>query len=310
LKTSSLKSNLYLITAALIWGFAFVAQSVGLAHVGPFTFNAIRCVIGSLVLLPIIFINNKKIKKNGSAQKGSVKLLVLSGVLCGLILCVASALQQYGLMHTTVGKSGFITALYIVLVPILGIFFKKRAGLLVWASVAIAVVGMYFLCISENTAVNIGDIYTLLCAVAFAFHIIAIDYFAPKVDGVTLSCIQFFVCAVASAAMMPIFGEYPKMENILAAWIPLLYAGALSCGIAYTFQILGQRNTNPTVASLILSFESVFALLGGILLLKETPQLRELFGSLLMFCAVVLSQIKIPLPFRRGNKPKAAAAKE
>lgn len=310
MKSSSLKSNFYLITTALIWGFAFVAQSMGLEHVGPFTFNAVRCAVGGIVLIPVILMNNKKAKRSGPVEKGSTKQLVLGGVLCGLILCVASAFQQFGLMHTTVGKSGFITALYIVLVPIIGVFFKKRASLLVWISVVIAVVGMYFLCINENSPINIGDIYTLLCAVTFAFHIIVIDYFAPKVDGVKLSCIQFFVCALASGVMIPVFGEQPLLKDILTAWGPILYAGALSCGVAYTFQILGQRDTNPTVASLILSFESVFALLGGILLLKETPQMRELFGSLLMFGAVLLSQLNIPFSFKHKRNRTDVAAGE
>lgn len=304
MKTSSLKSNAYLIITALIWGFAFVSQRVGLDHIDPLAFNVIRFALGGLVLIPFVVYNNKKLSKKQQTQQTEKKEFIIAGVVCGLLLCVSSGLQQFGLLYTKVGKSGFITALYIILVPLIGLFLKKRVSINVWVSVCIALVGMYFLCINENVPINRGDILTFIAAIGFALHIIAVDHFVKKIDGVNLSCIQLFVCSAASALLMLFFGESFSLEGISAAWLPILYSGAMSCGIAYTFQVLGQRNTKPAVASLILSFESVFALLGGILILRETPLARELVGAFLMFAAVLLSQSNIS--FKKEKKLKSA----
>ena len=241
-----IKSSLILLLTATIWGVAFVAQSVGMEYIGPFTFNAIRCVLGGLVLIPVILVLKKK-KETGAEnqEKEDKKTLWAGGIACGVILCIASNLQQFGIMEASVGKSGFFTALYIVMIPVIGIFIGKRPGIKLWFCVALAVVGMYLLCMKDGSfTIEWADIMLLLCALAFSFHILVVDYFSPKVDGVKMSCIQFFVCGVLSAVGM-LFTETPDISNIQAAWLPLLYAGLLSCGVGYTLQIVGQKGINP-----------------------------------------------------------------
>ena len=229
------------------------------------------------------------------ASYGSHALLA-GGICCGLALFVASNLQQIGIQYTTVGKAGFITALYIVMVPVFGIFLKKRAGIRVWVSVALAVAGLYLLCITDRLALGKGDILVLLCAVVFAVHILVVDHFSAKADGVRMSCIQFLVCGLLSGVCMLIM-ERPEMPLILQAWQPILYAGVFSCGVGYTLQIVGQKGTDPTVASLILSLESVVSVLAGWLLLGQRLSVRELGGCALMFAAILLAQ----LPERRQS---------
>ena len=229
------------------------------------------------------------------ASYGSHALLA-GGICCGLALFVASNLQQIGIQYTTVGKAGFITALYIVLVPVFGIFLKKRAGIRVWVSVALAVAGLYLLCITDRLALGKGDILVLLCAVVFAVHILVVDHFSAKTDGVRMSCIQFLVCGLLSGVCM-LLTEHPEMRLILQAWQPILYAGVFSCGVGYTLQIIGQKGTDPTVASLILSLESVVSVLAGWLLLGQRLSVRELGGCALMFAAILLAQ----LPERRQS---------
>lgn len=289
-----LKSSLLLFLAAVIWGVAFVAQSAGMDYVGGYTFNCVRSLIGSAVLLPLVLIRRSRTKEKGlSGQESFLKrnrTLLTGGLCCGVALCVASNLQQQGIRFTTVGKAGFITALYIVLVPILGLFFHKRVGKLVWAGLVLAVSGLYFLCISGSFSIGLGDGLVLLCAMTFSVHILVVDHFAPLVDGVALSCIQFFVSGVLSAIPMLLF-ETVTWEGLWAAAVPILYAGVMSCGVAYTLQILGQKNMNPTVASMILSLESVVSVLAGLVILDQKLSGRELFGCLLMFVAVVLSQL-------------------
>lgn len=291
------ESNLMLLLTALIWGVAFVAQSAGMEYVGPFTFNAVRCLVGGIVLIPCIFILNRP--KQGEAKtqvlpkKGSKWKLVIGGVCCGTALGVASTLQQFGIMHTTVGKAGFITALYIIIVPILGLLFKKKASFTIWISVAIAAVGMYLLCITDGFSINKGDFFVFLCAICFSIHILVIDYFTPFVDGVKMSCIQFFVAGILCSVLMFIF-EKPEISAILAAWLPVLYAGVLSCGVAYTLQIIAQKNTNPTVASLVLSMESVFSVLAGWVILGQKLSGREMLGCVFVFGAIILAQIPVP----------------
>jgi len=250
-----------LLLAALIWGVAFVAQSAGMAYVKPLTFNTARYVVAIAVLLPTIFImdkaDGKKFSVWGTDDHEARKTLIVGGVICGVIMAVASALQQYGINYTTVGKAGFITALYIVIVPLLGIFFKKKLRLTLAVSVVIATFGLYFLCMKQNEfSLALGDLLILLCAVVYSFHIITIDHFAAKVDAVRFSLIQLITAALISFVPMLIF-EKPVFANILDAWLPILYAGALSSGVAYTLQVVGQKGLNPTVASLIMSCEAV-----------------------------------------------------
>lgn len=292
-----IKSSLILLLTATIWGVAFVAQSVGMEYIGPFTFNAIRCVLGELVLIPVILVLKKK-KETGAEnqEKEDKKTLWAGGIACGVILCIASNLQQFGIMEASVGKSGFFTALYIVMIPVIGIFIGKRPGIKLWFCVALAVVGMYLLCMKDGSfTIERADIMLLLCALAFSFHILVVDYFSPKVDGVKMSCIQFLVCGVLSAVGM-LFTETPDISNIQAAWLPLLYAGLLSCGVGYTLQIVGQKGINPVIASLIMSLESVISALAGWVILGQVLSPKEILGCVLMFVAIIITQIPI------GNK--------
>ena len=282
-------NNLLLALTAFIWGSAFVAQSVGMDHVGPFTFNSIRSFMGGIVLLPVILILRRQSGRTNKNEKNGL-LLWIGGICCGIALAAASSLQQIGLIYTSAGKAGFITAMYILIVPVMGIFIGKKAGMKTWIGVALAVAGMYFLCITDGFHIARGDFFVFLCAVIFSVHILLIDYFSPKTDGVALSCIQFFVCGILCAVPM-VVSEKPQIAEIAGAWMPLAYAGVLSCGVGYTLQIVAQKNTDPTVASLILSLESVFSVLTGWVILGEKLSGRELFGCVLVFIAVILAQL-------------------
>lgn len=289
------RNSLLLFLTALIWGVAFVAQSVGMDYVGAFTFSFSRCIIGGIVLIPCIWFLNRK--KEGSKEdprerdpRKERRVCVTGGICCGMALFLASNLQQFGIKYTTVGKAGFITALYIILVPVLGLFMRKRVQGKVWGSVVLAVAGLYLLCITDGFSLGVGDLLVLLCALMFSVHILVIDYFSPRTDGVKMSCIQFFVCGILSGIAMLIF-EKPSLDAILHAWMPILYAGVLSCGVAYTLQIVGQKDMDPTVAALILSLESVVSVLAGWVLLGESMSLRELSGCGLMFAAIILAQL-------------------
>ena len=267
MKKEQIKGSLSLFLAAIIWGVAFVAQSVGMDYVGPFTFNCVRTLIGGIVLIPCIaFLNRGKVRKKTNFTEK--KRLLLGGICCGVALATGSTLQQFGIMYTTVGKAGFITAFYIIIVPILGLFLGKKCGLSVWISVVIALAGLYFLCITDGFSIGKGDIYVFLGAIAFSIHILVIDYFTQFNDGVKMSCIQFFICGILCFVLMMLF-EHPEISMILLAWKPILYAGVMSCGVAYTLQIVGQKNMNPTVASLILSLESVTSVIAGFLVLHQ-----------------------------------------
>lgn len=321
-----IRNSLLLLLTATIWGMGFVAQSVGLDYVGVFTFTCVRSWIAGIVLIPCIWFLNKFNKKpeagishegnelgsqNEKAgvqnQKTAVenknsemliaerKTLVLGGICCGIFLAIASSLQQIGVQYTTVGKAGFITALYIVIVPVLGLFFKKKCTPFVWIGVAFAVAGLYCLCFTSDYTtsgqlIQKGDFYLFLCALAFSGHILCIDYFSEKTDGVKMACIQFFVCGIITAVPMLLI-EQPSMTAILSAWQPLLYAGAMSSGVGYTLQIVGQKGMNPTVASLILSLESVVSVLAGLVILGQKLSSRETLGCVLMFCAIILAQL-------------------
>ncbi|MBY0758193.1 DMT family transporter [Sellimonas caecigallum] len=295
MKTHKIRNSFFLFLTAFIWGTAFVAQSVGMDYVGPYTFICVRSFIAGIVLLPCIVILQKinpkeTISRTRSEKKRYRKTLVAGGVLCGLALGVASCLQQIGIQYTTVGKAGFITAFYIIIVPVLGLFFGKRCRLNIWIGVILALFGLYFLCMTEGFSIGYGDAMVFFCALVFSIHILVIDYFTELVDGVKMSCIQFFVSGIVSGIGMILF-EKPDPSAILAAWLPILYAGVLSSGVGYTLQIVGQKGINPTVASLILSLESVISVLAGMLVLGETLNQREIIGCVLMFAAIILAQI-------------------
>ena len=290
---SERKGILLLLLTAAIWGSTFVAQSVGMEHVKPFSFLAIRSFLGAMVLLPVICLLDKKdkgVQKAASRTPKGRKKLWFSGALCGTVLCIASAFQQFGMQDAEPGKAGFITALYILLVPIFGLFLGRKVTLRLWLCVAVAVVGLYLLCVKEGFSFSAGDAPLLICAGWFSVHILLVDRFAPGLDGVRLSFIQFIVMGVISAVLMALL-EKPQMRDILAAWLPLAYAGVLSSGVAYTLQIVAQKSTKPTVASLLMSLESAFALLAGMVVLRQIPTLREAIGCALMFAAIIVCQL-------------------
>lgn len=303
-----LGSGMLLLTA-IIWGVAFVAQSVGMDYVEPFTFNFARYIIGGIVLLPFLVLGNQKTnkkevmssegdvnkKKNITEEdtfkrKKRIRKSILGGIGCGFLLFCASMLQQFGIMYTNVvGKAGFITALYIILVPVLGLFLKKKTKPLLWICVAVSVVGLYLLCVSDGYRLELADILLLACALFFAIHIVFIDSISADTNGVLVSCVQFFVSGLFCMIAMFLF-ETPSITGMLKAYIPILYTGVLSCGVAYTFQILGQKYVEPTKASLILCMESVVAVLAGWLLLKQALSIRELIGCIIMFIAIIMAQ--------------------
>ena len=291
-----------LFLAAFIWGTSFVAQDVGAAHVDGFTYQAARNFLGAFVLLIVWLIKDGVSKRQGtyapmSAQ--SRRYLLLGGLGCGCLLCVATVLQQFGIQNnvTSPGKDAFITALYIVFVPVIGLFLKKIAQPHVYVCVLVALVGLWMLCMG-GSGITTGDILVILCSVAFAFHITLVDHVAPHVDGVKLSCMQFFVAAVISSIGMLIFEE-PRIADLIAAWFPIFYSGVFSAAIAYTLQILGQKYTAPTVACLLMSLESVFAVLSSMIMLPGVPNptAREWVGMVLIFAAIIVSQI--PLRYRK-----------
>ena len=292
MKKKQLLGNGILFFVSIIWGVAFVAQSAGLEHVGPWTINSVRFFLGFIALLPVIAVMDADKKRRGTWQKptkAQTKTLLAGGLCCGLALAFASSLQQTALLYTTVDKAGFITALYILFVPIIGLFMKKKVHPLLWLGVALAIGGLYLLCMREGLSLNPGDLMLLGCAVLFSVHILLADHFSPRVDGVKLSALQFLVCGLVCAVPMLVF-EKPSAAAILQAWLPIGYAGIMSSGVAYTLQIVGQKYTEPAVGSLMMSFESVFALLGGVVLLGQMPAPREWLGCGLMFAAILIAQ--------------------
>ncbi|NBH72062.1 DMT family transporter [Clostridiaceae bacterium] len=304
-KKRSLLSSMMLVLTALIWGIAFVAQSEGMNYVGGFTFNASRFLIGGVVLIPCIFLLRRGNQGQGEKmppkeKKRRRRTGIVGGLCCGTVLCLSSSLQQFGIAYTTVGKAGFITALYIILVPILGLFMRKKVGLNVWVSVAIAAAGMYLLCIKEGFSIGKGDFLVFLCSIGFSLHILVIDYFSPKADGVLISCVQFFTAGLCSALLTLVF-EKPAWEALAAAWLPILYAGVMSCGVAYTLQVVAQKDVTPTIASLLMSLESVFSVLAGWVLLGQSLSLKELTGCLLVFIGILLAQIPVEKLHRKKS---------
>lgn len=308
-KTHKLRNTFFLFLTAMIWGAAFVAQSVSMDYIGPFTFICLRSVIGGLFLIPVIIVLDGIRKKSQNESADVVnsenilhieteekqrlswknKQLIEGGIVCGIFLFFANCFQQTGIQYTTVGKAGFITTFYIIIVPLIGLFFKKYCGILTWIGVVVALAGLYFLCITQKLTIQRGDALILCCSVLYAGQILAIDHYNPFVDGVKMSCIQFLTGGILGAVFMLLF-ENPSLAMILSAAGPILYTGIMSTGVGYTLQIVGQKGLNPTVAALILSLESVFSALSGYAFLHQVLTTRELIGCVLMFIAIVLAQ--------------------
>lgn len=295
----TLIGNIMLLTTSIIWGTAFVAQRVGMDHIEPFTFGASRYILATLALLPIIYFLNSKKRKTEIANKTELTLeqkkeerlaYLKGGAICGCVLFIASSLQQIGLVYTSAGKAGFITALYIVLVPIFGIFLKKKVRGLTWLGVLFATIGLYLLCIKEGFTYEFGDLIIFIGAFFWTGHILCCDYFTKKSDPVKLSCVQFFVTFVFSVIAAFLF-ESPTWAGIVECTIPIVYCGVFSAGIGYTLQMVAQKDTDPTIASLILSLEAVFGALGGYFLLSEILTIRELIGCAIMFAAIIIAQL-------------------
>ena len=286
--TKKIRSIILLLVATVIWGSAFIAQTVG-NSIGPFTFQAVRCFLAVAFLVTVSFIMDKA-RGRSFAAGWKDKTLWKTGLLCGLALFVAASLQQVGLVYTDAGKAGFITAMYIVLVPVCGLFFRQKPPLSALVAIAVAVVGLYLLSCAGVSEINRGDMMVMGCALAFAVQITLVDRFAGALDGVRLNCIQAFICGLLSLPFV-FASESPALSDIARYWGPLVFAGVLSMGVAYTLQILGQKDLEPTPASLIMSLESVFAALGAWLILNERMTPAELTGSVLVFSAVIISQI-------------------
>ena len=309
-KTHKLRNTFFLFLTAMIWGAAFVAQSVSMDYIGPFTFICLRSVIGGLFLIPVIIVLDGIRKKSQNESADVVnsenilhieteekqrlswknKQLIEGGIVCGIFLFFANCFQQTGIQYTTVGKAGFITTFYIIIVPLIGLFFKKYCGILTWIGVVVALAGLYFLCITQKLTIQRGDALILCCSVLYAGQILAIDHYNPFVDGVKMSCIQFLTGGILGAVFMLLF-ENPSIAMILSAAGPILYTGIMSTGVGYTLRIVGQKGLNPTVAALILSLESVFSALSGYVFLHQVLTTRELIGCVLMFIAIVLAQL-------------------
>ncbi len=313
MKPLKIRNFFLLVLTALIWGSSFVAQKSGGPTVGAFTFNGVRSFIGGLFLLAFILLKDGITRKNTWPEtKEDKRNLWIGGVLCGVVLFVATSLQQIGMnLGAQAGTAGFLTACYMVIVPILGLFLRKKCPWTTWISVAVATVGLYLLCIKGNLTMNYYDGIVLLCAVVFAVHILVIDRYAPLVDGVRMSCIQFLVCGVLSIVPMLVTDIGFTRESIRAwfdvlsdfdVWIPILYAGIMSCGVAYTLQIVAQKGMNPTIASMVLSLESVFSVLAGCLILGERMSLRNMLGCILIFVAISFVQIPVGKSREKENR--------
>lgn len=287
------RGNLLLILTAFIWGVAFVAQKEGGTAVGDFTFNGVRFLLGGGLLAVCLPLLDKLGLTRRCDTPESKKAMWLGGVLCGIALWAASNLQQLGLATTSAGKGGFITALYIVLVPIFGLCIKRRTNLFTWISVVLAMAGLYLLCMQGESGINGGDLLVLGCAPIFAIQILLVDHFVPHTDGVRLSCIQFFTVGILNMPLMFVF-EQPSLSAMVDGWLPILYAGLLSSGVAYTLQVVAQKHTHPTTASVLMSLESVFAVLAGLVLMGERLTAWEWCGCALMFAAVILAQLPSP----------------
>ncbi len=313
MKAQSMKGPALLLLTSVIWGVAFVAQKEGMDYIEPFTYNGVRSLLGGLVLLAALPGLDRLRSRRGGFQKGSRRHIIIGGALCGVVLFLASNLQQFGIAlqsaETNVGKAGFITACYCAIVPVMSLFLGKKPPLLTWLGVVVAVTGFFFLCLMDGVTAGLGldlgrsDLLLLLCAVLFSCHILIVDHFSPLADGVRLSCVQFLVCGALCVPCMFIW-ESPSLKDILACWLPVAYGGVMSCGVAYTLQIVGQKGVHPAVASLLLSMESVFSVLAGYVLQPGSSLSRwELIGCALVFAAVVIVQLA---PENKSNQIKKA----
>ncbi|WP_346867373.1 MULTISPECIES: DMT family transporter [unclassified Clostridium] len=301
---TQLKANILLLLTAAIWGLAFVAQKVGAEHVGAFTYNGIRFALGGISLIPLILFLNKKKGENEKTQnddRDSLKLTVKAGIIAGCALFIATSLQQMGVMGTTAGKAGFITGLYMVIVPILGLFLKQKVNKSTWIGIVIAIIGLYLLSINEDFSISNGDLLVLIGSVGWAIHILLIDNFTKKIDPLKLSSVQFATCSILSLVMAIIFEDI-NMVGISGAMVSILYGGLLSVGVAYTLQVVAQKNAKPSHAAILLSMESVFGALGGAMFLGERIGARGLVGCILIFIAIIISQLK---PSEKGSKDMA-----
>ncbi|WP_346894563.1 DMT family transporter [Clostridium sp. UBA7503] len=301
---TQLKANILLLLTAAIWGLAFVAQKVGAEHVGAFTYNGIRFALGSISLIPLILFLNKKKGENEETKnndRDSLKLTVKAGIIAGCALFIATSLQQMGVMGTTAGKAGFITGLYMVIVPILGLFLKQKVNKSTWIGIVIAIIGLYLLSINEDFSISNGDLLVLIGSVGWAVHILLIDNFTKKIDPLKLSSVQFATCSILSLVMAIIFEDI-NMVGISGAMVSILYGGLLSVGVAYTLQVVAQKNAKPSHAAILLSMESVFGALGGAMFLEERIGARGLVGCILIFIAIIISQLK---PSEKDSKDMA-----
>lgn len=310
MRSKTIRNSMLLFLTACIWGLAFVSQSKGMEAMGPYTFNGVRCLLGAAAVFPLVLVQIHKEKEAGKTEKGEEQgetiggkngwhTILTGGLFCGLAYTAGTTLQQIGILHTTVGKAGFITTLYIIFVPILGIFLKRRVSGVVWIGAAMAALGLYLLCMEESFSLTTGDTFIMLCALAFAVHIMIIDYYSPKTAGVYLSCIQLFVCGVISL-VLAFSLEAPSFSQLKEGMVSLLYAGIMSCGVGYTLQIIGQKGMHPAVASLILSMESVIATVSAFLAYKvgflKTDQSmtgRQIIGCAIVLAAVLLVQMPV-----------------
>lgn len=305
-KVNKLRGSSLMILAAFIWGTSFVAQSKGLEHIGNFTFYAFRSYLAVAQLLPVSFLVYKSNKKKGEGAHGEYKTffskrLIIGGIFAGIAVCAGSAFQQYGIVLSGVGKSGFLTTLYMLFVPLIGLVcFRRRPPAVLWVCIGIALCGMYFLCVSDAGKIGIGDILLVCCAFVFAIHITICDRFVESVDGIRLSLMQFVVSAVISTVLMFIL-EKPDIRIILDNWFPVFYAGVLSSGVAFTLQILSQRDLSPTMATLLMSLESVFAALGGAVFGERLTR-NEIFGCCLVFAAIIISQLPWQKILKKDSK--------
>lgn len=292
MKTNSYASDLILLLAAVIWGFAFVAQRVGMEHVGPFTYTGVRFALGTVALLPFLWVRLSKKKEivqaENRAQRGK---LMIGMIMTGLFLFGGVTFQQLGLQTTSAGKAGFITGLYVVFIPFAGLLFGQRSGLVIWIGAALSIIGLYFLSMTGEFRLSPGDQLVFWCAVMFTFHVLFIAWLSPLMDSFLLAVIQFAITAVLS--LLIAFAIEPvELSSIADAWIPIAYGGLLSVGVAYTLQVVAQQTAHPAYASIILSLEAVFAVLGGWLILNETFTPRMFLGCALMMAGMVLVQLK------------------
>ncbi|URZ02712.1 DMT family transporter [Clostridium felsineum] len=302
MQSKTIKSNIILLITALIWGLAFTAQSVGMKYVGPFTFNGIRFILGAISILPVLyFLKDENTEKDNKYAK----MAMIGGVICGIVNFAGTTFQQIGLIHTTVGKAGFITGLYIVIVPILGVFLKQKLGINSWIGALFALIGLYFLCNTNGFSIGYGEIMEILGAFCFAVQILVVDYFSKRASSYKLAFFQYISCGVISM-IIALFTENITIHSLYGAAVPILYGGLGSVGIAYTLQIIGQRDAKPSHAAIIMSMESVFGAIGGAIILGESMGVKNLIGCMLMLLGMLVAQIKFSKPIKKEINEKKA----